>query len=68
MVAGQAAVKEFVAVGETYLECLAKIIDDEERAQEQRNAAIAEHNRMVSSMETLANDFNAQIRAFKARQ
>ena len=68
MVAGQAAVKEFVAAGETYLECLAKIIDDEERPPEQRNAAIAEHNRMVSGMETLANDFNAQIRTFKARE
>ena len=66
--AGQASVKEFVAAGETYLACLAKIIDDQERTPEQRNAAIAEHNRMVSGMETLANDFNAQIRAFKARE
>src|SRR5262245_53215699 len=40
MVAGQTAVKEFVAAGETYLACLAKIIDDQERTPEQRNAAI----------------------------
>jgi cyclophilin family peptidyl-prolyl cis-trans isomerase len=68
MVAGQASVKEFVAAGETYLACLAQIIDNQERSPEQRNAAITEHNRMVSGMETLANDFNAQIRTFKARE
>lgn len=67
MVAGQAAVKDFVAGSETYLECLSKIIDDEARGPEQRNAAISEHNRMVAAMEKAAADFNAQIRTFKAR-
>ncbi len=68
MVAGQTQVKEFVAAGEVYLACLAKIIDDEERSAEDRNAAIGEHNRMVAAMEQTAADFNAQIRAFKANQ
>jgi cyclophilin family peptidyl-prolyl cis-trans isomerase len=68
MVAGQAAVRDFVAAGETYLECLAAIIDDEERPAEIRNTAVAEHNRTVTAMESLANDFNAQIRTFKARE
>jgi hypothetical protein len=67
MVAGQAAVKDFVAGSESYLECLSKIIDDEARGPEQRNAAISEHNRMVAAMEKIAGDFNAQIRTFKAR-
>lgn len=68
MVAGQARVKEFVAAGEIYLACLAKVIDDKERGAEDRNAAIGEHNRMVSAMEQAAADFNAQIRAFKSKQ
>jgi cyclophilin family peptidyl-prolyl cis-trans isomerase len=67
MVAGQAHVKEFVAAGEVYLACLAKVIDNEERSAEDRNAAIGEHNRMVSAMEQVAADFNSQIRAFKAK-
>jgi hypothetical protein len=68
MVAGQTAVREFVAAGETYLACLSKVIDDEDRAAEHRNAAIAEHNRMVAGMESIANDFNEQIRVFRARE
>ena len=68
MVAGQGAVRDFVAAGESYLACLSKVIDDEERSPEQRNVAIAEHNRMVAGMETLASDFNTQIRTFKARE
>jgi peptidyl-prolyl cis-trans isomerase A (cyclophilin A) len=68
MVAGQTRVKEFVAAGEVYLACLAKIIDNEERSAEDRNAAIGEHNRMVAAMEQTASDFNAQIRAFRAKQ
>jgi cyclophilin family peptidyl-prolyl cis-trans isomerase len=68
MVAGQGAVRDFVAAGETYLECLSDVIDDEQRTGEQRNAAIAEHNRMVAGMEKIAADFNAQIRTFKERE
>ena len=68
MVTGQGQVKQFVSAGEIYLACLAKIIDSEERSAEERNAAIGEHNRMVSAMEQTASDFNAQIRAFKAKQ
>ena len=68
MVSGQAQVKQFVSAGEAYLACLAKVIDSEERSAEDRNAAIGEHNRMVSAMEQAASEFNAQIRAFKAKQ
>lgn len=68
MVEGQTAVRAFVAAGETYLECLAKIIDDQARPADHRNAAVTEHNRMVTAMEAAANDFNEQIRIFKARQ
>jgi cyclophilin family peptidyl-prolyl cis-trans isomerase len=68
MVAGQKQVKEFVAAGEVHLACLAKLIDNAERSAEDRNAAVGEHNRMVSAMEQSAADFNAQIRVFKAKK
>jgi cyclophilin family peptidyl-prolyl cis-trans isomerase len=67
MVAGQARIKEFVGAGETYIACLAKIIDDKERSAEDRNVAIGAHNRMVSAMEQAAASFNAELREFKAR-
>jgi cyclophilin family peptidyl-prolyl cis-trans isomerase len=68
MVATQAHVREFVGAGEIYLACLATVIDNEQRTAEDRNAAIGEHNRMVAAMEQIAEDFNAQIRVFKARK
>ena len=68
MVSAQSQVRDFVAAGEVYLACLAKVIDNEERSAVDRNAAIAEHNRLVSAMEQSAADFNAQIRVFKARE
>jgi cyclophilin family peptidyl-prolyl cis-trans isomerase len=67
MVAGQKAVKTFVAAGETYLKCLSKVIDSKDRAVEERNAAVSEHNRMVGTMEQIAAGFNDQIKKFKAR-
>jgi peptidyl-prolyl cis-trans isomerase A (cyclophilin A)/peptidyl-prolyl cis-trans isomerase B (cyclophilin B) len=67
MVAGQTRVKAFVAAGQTYIDCVDHVADDRERVLETRNAAIVEHNRMVSEMERLANDFNVQIRAYRAR-
>ena len=67
MVAAQGQVRAFVALGETYLACLAKIIDDDERAADERNAAVSEHNRMVAELEQVAAAFNQRIRAFKAR-
>lgn len=67
MLAGQSRVKQFVAAGDAYIACLAKIIDSIGRTPADRNAATAEHNRMVKAMEQTAAEFNAQIRIFKAR-
>ena len=67
MMAGQKQVKAFVAAGETYLKCLTKVIDNKERPIEERNAAVNEHNRMVSAMEQQAATFNEQIKKFKTR-
>ena len=61
--------KAFVFGGEKgLLECIAQVTDSEERTAEDRNAAIGEHNRMVSAMEHSAAEFNAQLRSFKAKQ
>jgi cyclophilin family peptidyl-prolyl cis-trans isomerase len=67
MVASQRQVREFVAAGEAYLACIARIIDDEDRSAGLRNAAVEEHNRMVAAMEEIAAGFNEQIRIFRAR-
>jgi hypothetical protein len=67
MVAAQRHVREFVAAGEAHLACLAKIIDDEKRAADERNTAVGEHNRTVSAMEEIAAGFNEQIRIFRTR-
>jgi hypothetical protein len=67
MLQSQAKVREFVAAGDNYLKCLARISDDKQRPVEMRNAAVNEHNRMVGAMEQTAAAFNEQIRRFKAR-
>ena len=67
MVAGQTRVKAFVRDGQAYLKCVDAVADDKDRTTTDRNAAIAEHNRMVGELERSAADFNDQLRAFKAR-
>lgn len=67
MLASQRQVREFVAASEAYLACLARVIDDEDRAAALRNAAVEEHNRMVAAMEEIAAGFNEQIRIFRTR-
>jgi peptidyl-prolyl cis-trans isomerase A (cyclophilin A) len=67
MIAAQRAVRTFVAAGESHLACLAKVIDDEDRSADERNAAVGEHNRMVAALEQIATAFNERIRVFRAR-
>ncbi|MEO8466601.1 MAG: peptidylprolyl isomerase [Gammaproteobacteria bacterium] len=67
MMASQKKVKEFVAAGDVYLKCLAKVIDNKDRSVEERNTAVNEHNRMVGAMEQTAAGFNDQIKKFKTR-
>ena len=70
MIAGQSAVKQFMANVEGYLVCLDEeaaalgpdITEDEIRIRDMR------HNAAVDEMEKLAANFNAQIRAFKKNQ
>jgi cyclophilin family peptidyl-prolyl cis-trans isomerase len=67
MLAAQRRVRDFVAAGETHLTCLSKVIDDDERSADDRNAAVSEHNRMIAVMEQVASAFNEQVRIFRGR-
>jgi hypothetical protein len=68
MVEGQAAVREFMEQSDGYLDCLSEIIDEEDLSDEQHARVVREHNRMVTLMEQLAEDFNAQVRTFRERE
>lgn len=68
MVEAQRQVREFVTSGEGYLGCLSQLIDDESRDAEDRNVGVVEHNRVVTLMEEIADSFNRELRAFKARR
>ena len=68
MLSGQKRVKAYMAEMEDYLKCL----DDESMAlgdavtDEQRQLHVDRHNAAVEAMESVANAFNEQIRAYKA--
>lgn len=76
MLAGQTAVKEYVAAMESYLACIEKEeteivasmpdLTEEERAS--REAALTKkYNAAVEEMELVAAQFNEEVRAYKAR-
>jgi hypothetical protein len=68
MLAAQKAVKAYMAEMEAYLKCL----DDESatlgdaETDEQRAMHVQRHNAAIDAMENVANNFNDQIRAYKA--
>jgi cyclophilin family peptidyl-prolyl cis-trans isomerase len=64
----QAGVRDFMAESNLYLDCLSEVIDASAHTDEQRISAVERHNRMVTLMEHLAEEFNQQVRAFKARE
>jgi hypothetical protein len=68
MVEGQKAVKTYVTETEAYLDCLtAEGEAAVEEAPEVSMARIADHNKAVDDMEAVANDFNEEIREYKAK-
>jgi hypothetical protein len=67
MIAGQTAMRDFMTESEMYLDCLAEVIDEQDLTDAQHASAARRHNEMVSLMEQFAEDFNKQVRAFKAR-
>lgn len=68
MVEGQADVRDFMTESEMYLDCLSDVIDGRDVSDAQRANAVQHHNQMVALMEQLAERFNEQVRAFKARE
>jgi hypothetical protein len=68
MLAAQKSVKAYMADMEGYLKCL----DDESatlgdaESEEQRAMHVQRHNAAIDAMERVANNFNDQIRAYKA--
>lgn len=69
MVAGQQAVKDFIAAIDAYEVCL----DEEEKAlgdavtEEQRQVHAKRHNAAEDAKLEVADRFNQQVRAFKAK-
>lgn len=67
MIAGQQAVKTFMANNEMYLECLT--LEAKEAAgtddEAQKQARLDQYNLSVESMQTVAGDFNQAIKAWK---
>ena len=70
MVAGQKAVKAFMADGEAYLACLdaEAAAAGPEEAPEAKAARNADYNSVVAEQEEVAAAFNTAIKAFKAKQ
>ncbi len=76
MIAGQRAVKDYMASMDEYLACIDKEekdtlaamadISDEER-QVRAAALVKKHNAAVEEMELLAARFNEEVRAYKAK-
>ena len=74
MVAGQRAIKSYMEAMNAYLDCIeletrAAIEEGEatEVTAERERLLNQKHNAAVDEMESLAADFNAQVRAWKAR-
>ena len=67
MVAGQGAVKAYVASSNSYLECMdAEMAAIPEEETDARVAALESYNAAVDEQAAVAEGFNEQIRAFKA--
>ena len=69
MVDGQKAVKAYVAGTEAYLDCLTAEDDEAggEADPDALEARVEMHNTAVDEMDVVANEFNEEIREYKAR-
>lgn len=69
MLAGRDAVQQYMATMNEYLSCLDEesTASGEEQTPEQKQMHVARHNAAVEQMETLAAEFNEQLRAYKSR-
>ncbi|MEO0574482.1 MAG: hypothetical protein AAF004_03400 [Pseudomonadota bacterium] len=74
MMAGQKAVKSYMASMNEYLDCIeieteaAKSADEDAAVTAERDALLAKrYNAAVDEMETLAESFNVEVREYKAQ-
>lgn len=67
MVAGQQAVKGFMASNEAYLECLTQAAQDavETDTEAKKQARLDEYNLSVEAMQGVASNFNQAIKDWK---
>ncbi len=68
MIRAQSAVQKFMRQSTTYLECLDAYIDNDSNTAESRSAAVRQYNSMVDLTQRVGDDFNRQVRAYRARQ
>ena len=68
MIAGQKQVKQYMANMQAYLDCIdaESTAIGEEQTDEQRGAHVQMYNAGVDAMESLAAQFNAEVKAYKA--
>ena len=68
MIAGQKRVKQYMANMQTYLDCIdaENVAIGEEQTDEQREEHVQMYNAGVDAMESLAAQFNAEVRSYKA--
>ncbi len=69
LVAGQQAVKSYLASSNAFLECLDAegVAAGAEELPEFKDARLATYNAAVDEMTAVADQFNAAVKAFKAR-
>lgn len=68
MVAGQQAVKAYLASGNEFLSCLEQeqTAAGEEESEEAKAERLARYNAVVDEMQAVGDQFNAAVKAFKA--
>lgn len=67
MIEAQKAMKEFIAKGNEYIECLEKVEESwgEDATEDDRALVVVLHNKAVDEMKSVADLFNSAVRAFK---
>ena len=68
MVQGQAAVRTYMSASNDHLGCLSGVIDNSDLVKEERAYLTSVYNRVVDAMESIASEFNDQVRLIRARQ
>ena len=70
MVAGQKAVKQYVADGQAFLDCMTELETKtaDTASEEEKKNNVVRYNTVVDKMQAAAEGFNAQIKAYKTAQ